>query len=235
MPRDTFHRSVQSTCTTGSNLVSVTSAEVTDREAKNVHHVLWNTAPARELSGELHFTLRLKVLSQAIEAMRPSDIDALIGMDATYAGQRLYWMLGRGLVEKPDKKRGAYRITEKGKGYLANPPPEPSAKLDKSAVKSADESAAKSDGAKIGAKTAEKVVEENAEKGGKKVDVKESEAGKKEDIAIPSQADIFQSVAEQLSISKQKDRTPLSAVVYRVQRTAELNKASFRAFDQHKR
>jgi len=187
---------VLSTCTTGSNFVSVTSAEVTKSEAKNVHHLLWNTAPARELSGELHFTLRLKVLSRAIEAMRPSDIDALIGMDATYAGQRLYWMLGRGLVEKPDKKRSVYRITEKGKGYLAKPPQEPSAKLDKSPAKSA--------GAKIGEKTAEKVVEENAEKGGKKVDVKESEAGKKEDIAIPSQADIFQSAAEQLSISRQK-------------------------------
>ncbi len=180
---------MQSTCTTGSNLVSVTSAEVTNREAKNVHHLLWNTAPARELSGELHFTLRLKVLSQAIEAMRPSDIDALIGMDATYAGQRLYWMLGRGLVEKPDKKRSAYRITEKGKGYLAKPPQEPSAKLDKSAAKSPAKSPAKSAGVNGGGnaqKDIEKEDEENAEKGGKKVDVKESEAGKKEDIAIPS-------------------------------------------------
>jgi DNA-binding PadR family transcriptional regulator len=48
------------------------------------------------------------------------------------------------LVEKPDKKRSAYRITEKGKGYLAKPPQEPSAKLDKSAAKSAAESAGKS-------------------------------------------------------------------------------------------
>ena len=222
---------MQSTCTTGSNLVSVTLAEVTDREAKNVHHLLWNTAPARELSGELHFTLRLKVLSQAIEAMRPSDIDALIGMDATYAGQRLYWMLGRGLVEKPDKKRSAYRITEKGKGYLAKPPQEPSAKLDKSAAKSAAESAAKSAaksaGVKIGEKTAEKVVEETAEKGDKKVDVKESEAGKKEDIAIPSQADIFRSIADQLSISKAEDGTPLSAMVYYAQRTTDLDDLNY--------
>jgi len=206
-------------------------AEVTDREAKNVHHLLWNTAPARELSGELHFTLRLKVLSQAIEAMRPSDIDALIGMDATYAGQRLYWMLGRGLVEKPDKKRSAYRITEKGKGYLAKPPQEPSAKLDKSAAKSAAESAAKSAaksaGVKIGEKTAEKVVEETAEKGDKKVDVKESEAGKKEDIAIPSQADIFRSIADQLSISKAEDGTPLSAMVYYAQRTTDLDDLNY--------
>jgi len=217
---------VQSTCTTGSNLVSVTLAEVTDREAKNVHHLLWNTAPARELSGELHFTLRLKVLSQAIEAMRPSDIDALIGMDATYAGQRLYWMLGRGLVEKPDKKRSAYRITEKGKGYLAKPPQEPSAKLDKSAAKSAAESADESAGVKIGEKTAEKVIDENAEKGDKKVDVKESEAGKKEDIAIPSQADIFRSIADQLSISKAEEAkggTPLSGIINFVERTADMD------------
>ena len=71
-------------------------------------------------------------------------------------------------------------------------------------AKSGAKSDAKSDGVEIVEKAAEKVVEENAEKGGKKVDVKESEAGKKEDIAIPSQADIFQSAAEQLSISRQK-------------------------------
>jgi len=167
--------------------------------------------------------------------MRPSDIGELMVMDAYNATQRLYVLLQRGLVEKPDKKRGAYRITEKGKGYLAKPPQEPSAKLDKSAAKSAAESAGKSAGVKIGEKTAEKVVEETAEKGDKKVDVKESEAGKKEDIDIPSQADIFRSIADQLSISKAEDRTPLSAMVYYAQRTAELNKASFRAVDQHNR
>jgi len=124
-------------------------------------------------------------------------------MPAKYAGSCLYWMLQRGLVEKPDKKRSAYRITEKGKGYLAKPPQKPSAKLDKSAAKSP----AKSPGVNGGGneqKDIEKEDEENAEKGDKKVDVKESEAGKKEAIAIPSQADIFQSAAEQLSISKQK-------------------------------
>jgi len=124
-------------------------------------------------------------------------------------------MKQRGLVEKPDKKKSAYQITQKGRDYLANPPQEPQGKV------------AKSGGVNGGGKVDEKVDEKELE-----------EEKEDEEPAIPSQADIFQSVAEQLSISKQKEAkggTPLCAVVYRVQRTAELNKASFRAFDQHKR
>jgi len=135
-----------------------------------------------------------------------------------------------GLVEKPDKKRSAYRITEKGRGYLAKPPQEPSAKLDKSAAESAAKSAAKSAaesaGVKIGEKTAEKVIEENAEKGDKKVDVKESEAGKKEDIAIPSQMDTFRSIAEQLGISKAEEAkggSSLPGIINFVERTTDLD------------
>jgi len=37
---DTKHRYVQSTSTTGSNLASVTSVEVTGREAKTIHRLL---------------------------------------------------------------------------------------------------------------------------------------------------------------------------------------------------
>ena len=46
---------------------------------------------------------------------------------------------------------------------------------------------------------------------------------KKNEGIIPSQADIFRSVAEQLSISKAKEGTPLAAIINYVQRTAGLD------------
>jgi len=114
----------------------------------------------------------LTVLPQAIEAMRPSDIGELMVMDAYNAGQRLYVLLQRGKVEKPDKKRGAYRITQEEQKYLDNPPPKPPEKMTKRGDESGakrgdkrgDKSGDKSGGVKIVEKTAEKVGEENAEK-----------------------------------------------------------------------
>jgi len=102
----------------------------------------------------------LGVLEKATEPLTPTEVGEPIGMNATYAGQRLYDLLQQGRVEKPDKKRSAYRITEKGKGYLAKPPLEPPAKLAKSAAesaaKSAAESAAKSAAESAGVKIVEK-------------------------------------------------------------------------------
>ena len=98
----------------------------------------------------------LGVLRKAPEPLTPTDIGESIGMDATHAGQRLYALLQRGRVEKPDKKRGAYLITQEGQKYLDNPPPESPEKMTKRGDKS--------DGVKIVEKTAEKVGEENAEK-----------------------------------------------------------------------
>jgi len=40
-------------------------------------------------------------------------------------------MLQRGLVGKPDKKRSAYQITQKGQRYRANPPQNPQEKSGK--------------------------------------------------------------------------------------------------------
>ena len=112
-----------------------------------------NTATARSYQAESASAFQLTVLSQAIEAMRPSDIGELMVMDAYNTGQRLYVLLQRGLVEKPDKKRGAYRITQEGQKYLDNPPPEPTEKMAESDAKRGDESDAKrgdkSDGVKI--------------------------------------------------------------------------------------
>ena len=61
----------------------------------------------------------------------------------------------------------------------------------------------------------------------------------KEDSVIPSQADIFRSIAEQLGITKAMDTakggTPLNAIINYVQRTGLLNKVPFRAVDLHNR
>jgi len=57
-----------------------------------------------------------------------------------------------------------------------------------------------------------------------------SDEEKEDEGKIPSQADIFRSVAEQLSISKAKEAkegTPLSATINYVQRTDLLNNLLF--------
>jgi len=102
----------------------------------------------------------------------PGEVGERVGMPASNAGPLLSRMLVRGLVEKPDKKRGAYRITQEEQKYLDNPPPKPPGKMtkrgDESGAKRGDKSGAKrgdkSGGVKIVEKTAEKVGEENAEK-----------------------------------------------------------------------
>ncbi len=152
----------------------------------------------------------------------PVEVGERIGITASNTGPLFSRMLVRGLVEKPDKKRGAYRITQEGQKYLDNPPPESPEKMTKRGDKSGAKRGDESDGVKIVEKTAEKVGEENAEK----VDVKESEAGKKEDIAIPSQVDTFRSIAEQLGISKSEEAkggSSLPGIINFVERTADMD------------
>ena len=107
---------MQSTNTTGSNLASVTSVEVTSSEARTIRCLL-EYSPSEAAFKRIRFTLRLKALSEASEPMVPAEVGERIGMPAKYAGSCLYWMLGRGLVEKPDKKRRTCQITEKGREY----------------------------------------------------------------------------------------------------------------------
>jgi len=71
------------------------------------------------------------------------------------------------LVEKPGKDKALYRITQKGKDYLANPPKEPQGSVGKVVEK-------------VGGKVGEKVGEKNGEK----------DYGEGEAKAIPSQSDI---------------------------------------------
>jgi len=76
----------------------------------------------------------LKVLLEAKshgELMMAPEVGERIGMTAEYAGPMLGFMYKRELVEKPDKKTNRYQITQKGEGYLANPPKEPEVKKEK--------------------------------------------------------------------------------------------------------
>jgi predicted transcriptional regulator len=59
-----------------------------------------------------------------LEARRSSDISEIIGESALNTGRYLNKMAKSGLVQKPDKKKTFYEITEKGRQYLANPPEE---------------------------------------------------------------------------------------------------------------
>jgi hypothetical protein len=155
---------------------------------------------------------------------------------------RVNWLKNCGQarqLSRPTRPKHLHRIIEKGKKYKANPPAEIEA-APPAEIKPSKHLPAASSTVKSTEEGTEEGTEESTQKGTEVSPpqppaTEEKTKTEKDDLAIPSQADIFQSVAEQLSISKQKDRTPLSAVVYRVQRTAELNKASFRAVDQHNR
>jgi len=159
----------------------------------------------------------LGVLRKATEPLVPTDIGEAIGMDATHAGQRLYVLLQRGKVEKPDKKRGAYLITQEGQKYLDNPPPEPPEKMAKRGAKRGDESGGESGGVKIVEKTSDFIQE---------AETKKPLATPPATPAILSQADIFRSIAHQLSISKSEETkggTPLEGIINWVERTADMD------------
>jgi len=148
-------------------------------------------------------------------------------MDAYNAGQLAKELRTSTSVESTNKTKNLHRIIEKGKKYKANPPAEIEA-APPAEIKPSKHLPAASSTVKSTEEGTEVSTEESTQKGTEVSPPQppvpeEKTKTEKGDPAIPSQADIFQSVAEQLSISKQKDRTPLSAVVYRVQRTADLD------------
>ena len=183
----------------------------------------WNTAPARSFQAESASAFQLTVLSQAIEAMRPSDIGELMVMDAYNAGQLARDLRYSKLIEWDSKAKHLYRITEKGRKYKANPPAEIEAAPPAEIKPGKHLPAASSTVSSTEESTKSRTQKGTEASPPQPPATEEKTKTEKDDLAIPSQADIFQSVAEQLSISKQKDRTPLSAVVYRVQRTADLD------------
>jgi hypothetical protein len=114
-------------------------------------------------------------------------------------------------IESTNKTKNLHRITEKGRKYKANPPAE---------IK-AEEGTATPPGTKTVIETVIETVTKTSPP--QPPATEEKSKTEKGDPAIPSQADLFRSIAEQLSISKQKDGTPLTAVVCYVERTADLD------------
>jgi hypothetical protein len=158
----------------------------------------------------------LTVLSQAIEAMRPSDIGELMVMDAYNAGQLARDLRYSKLIEWDSKAKHLYRITEKGRKYKANPPAEIKA-AGGTTTPPVTETVTETVTKTVPETVPETVLPQTP------VLEEKSDEEKEDEGKIPSQADIFRFVAEQLSISKAKEGTPLSAIINYVQRTDLLN------------
>jgi predicted transcriptional regulator len=131
----------------------------------------------------------LTVLSSASDPMLLTEIGERIGLSAQDIFGVAKVMTARELYEKPDKKTNRYQITQKGKEFLINPP---------------EATAKKQPAPKPPAKLPMKLPNEPPAGSGPIVP-KKSETAKEDEGKIPSQADIFRSVAEQLSISKAKE------------------------------
>ena len=126
-----------------------------------------------------------------------------------------------GLVEKPDKKTNHYQISQKGKEFLANPPVA-TPKKPKPPDEPPDEPPGKLP-SKLPKEPPGKLPKEPPAGSGPIVPKKSETA--KDDSVIPSQADIFRSIAQQLSISKAEEAkggTPLESIINFVERTADL-------------
>ena len=160
----------------------------------------------------------LEALEKA-QSARPADVGELIRMTAFNAGQLAKVMRLSGLIEWASKPKHLHRITEKGRKYKANPPAE---------IKAAGGTTTPPVTETVHETVTKTVTETVHETVLPQTPVLEEKSDKeKEDEGkIPSQADIFRSVAEQLSISKAKEAkegTPLAAIINYVQRTGPLN------------
>jgi uncharacterized membrane-anchored protein len=126
------------------------------------------------------------------------------------------------LIEWASEAKHLYRITEKGRKYKANPPAEIEA-APPAEIKPGKHLPAASSTVSSTEESTESRTQKGTEVSPPQTPAPEekTEAEKKEDLAIPSQADIFRSIAEQLSISKAEEAkggTPLSAIINYVQR-----------------
>jgi hypothetical protein len=143
---------------------------------------------------------------------------------------RVNWLKNCGQarqLSRPTRPKHLHRITERGKKYKANPPAEIEA-APPAEIKPSKHLPAASSTVKSTKESTKEGTEESTQKGTEVSPPQppvpeEKSKTEKGDPAIPSQADIFRSIAEQPSISKQKDGTPLTAVVCYVERMADLD------------
>ena len=64
----------------------------------------------------------LEALSKMTEPSSPADIGIIIEVSPRDTGKTLYDLGKAGLAEKPDKNQSLWRITDKGRKYIENPP-----------------------------------------------------------------------------------------------------------------
>ena len=140
-------------------------------------------------------------------------------MTAFNAGQLAKVMRLSALIEWASKPKHLHRITEKGRKYKANPPAEIKAAggtTTPPVTETVTETVTKTV-----TKTVPETVLPQTPVLEEKFDEEKEGKGK-----IPSQADIFRSVAEQLSMSKAKEAkegTPLEGIINFVERTADVD------------
>jgi len=143
---------------------------------------------------------KLKVLEELAKFTSPvgaAEIAGIIGESARDVGKDLYDSGKGGLAQKPDEKKSLWLITDKGKKYIENPPvPSAGPLAGPSARPSAGPSARPS-------------------------------AEETPDTGVPNQADILQYYGEKLRVGigrgGKTEGTPLDAIIFFVQQTADLN------------
>ncbi len=64
----------------------------------------------------------LEALSKMTEPSSPADIGIKIEVSPRDTGKTLYDLSKAGLAEKPDKNQSLWRITDKGRKHIENPP-----------------------------------------------------------------------------------------------------------------
>lgn len=151
----------------------------------------------------------LEVLSKATEPMRPSDIGEIVGLIPIHAGKYLSDMLKSGLVQKPDKKKAFYEITDKGRQYLENPPEE-----------AEDKELKESTQGKYTRRAHKGTTEDTTEDTTKDTteDTTEETTG-----TVPSQSDLLRKEGELLGVGMKKGEIRLDTIIKWVQRTANLD------------
>ena len=157
--------------------------------------------------------LQLKVLYQASEPMMPVEVGERIGMTAFYTGQLLRDLRNSGLTERADKKKHLHQITQRGRDWLATPPPaklppEPPTTTAKNDGTERQQSTELSTGLRTELSTRSP---------------KEDLDGEEEDWDVPSESDIFRSIGERLGLDKQKDGAPSARIIHYVQRRADVD------------
>ncbi len=161
---------------------------------------------------ELNLSI-LQALSQETEPQKPGYVSSIIEESALATGQQLTKLAKMGLSGRTGKKKNyTYQITDEGREYLTNPP----------TVEELE--------AKVTAADSRLGQQSKTEPG------QQSRTGPGQEPVtdgppiIPAQSDLFRDIGERLRIgvgrSGKSEGTPLDAVVYYVQRTADLDNLS---------